>query len=288
MKILVLGVTGMLGHVLYKYFSNKNDVCVTGIFRDKHKYSFLSHLNLEMAFHECNIFDENNLIKIIDKVKPDVIINCIGVIKQVKISNNPLKILPINSLFPHKLNAISSQRNIRLIHFSTDCVFDGKKGNYVEEDNANALDLYGVSKKLGEVSGENVLTIRTSIIGHEIKSKNGLLEWFLSQNKEIQGYKNAFFSGLPTVEIAEILDNHILKNKKIKGIMHISGPKISKFELLIKMSELYNKKINIVPNYNVKIDRSLNSTKFKLISNYTAPNWVELINKMKTFHEYKL
>lgn len=288
MKILLLGITGMLGHVLYKYFSHKKDIFVIGIFRDKHKYSFLSHLKLKTDFYQDDISDENNLIEIIDKVKPEVIINCIGVIKQVKISNNPLKILPINSLFPHKLNEISSQRNIRLIHFSTDCVFDGKKGNYIEDDNANALDLYGVSKKLGEVSGKNVLTIRTSIIGHEIKSKNGLLEWFLSQNEEIQGYKNAFFSGLPTVEIAEILYNHILKNRKMNGIIHISGPKISKFELLLKMSECYKKKINILPNYNVKIDRSLNSTKFQLASKYTAPNWIELINKMKMFHEYKL
>ena len=129
----------------------------------------------------------------------------------------------------------------------------------------------------------NVLTIRTSIIGHEIKSKI----FFLPKESD-QGYKNAFFSGLPTVEIAEILYNHILKNKKIKGIIHISGPKISKFELLLKISECYKKKITIVPNYNTKIDRSLNSTKFQLMSKYTVPNWVELINKMKMFHEYKL
>jgi dTDP-4-dehydrorhamnose reductase len=169
----------------------------------------------------------------------------------------------------------------RLIHVSTDCVFDGKKGNYTENDISNATDLYGRSKFLGEVAySPHCVTLRTSIIGHEIKGRLGLIEWFMSQDKKIQGYKNAIFSGFPTIEVAHILRDYILPNQNLTGIYHISSDPISKYELLKLVAEKYDKKIEIEPYDDFYQNRSLDSSLFRKITGYEPPTWPELIEKM--------
>ena len=275
----------MLGSKLFQEFLKKN-YKVRGYSRTvpkkflKHKTKIDSNINIE------NI---TKLKKKIIKFRPKFIINCIGVIKQKIIKSDEKKIFYINSVLPHEINKISKIINSRLIHFSTDCVFNGKKGNYNENDLPNADDIYGMSKAFGEVNSNNALTIRTSIIGHELGSKNSLLEWFLHlDKKECYGFTDAYFSGLPTIEIFNFIEKFILKNKKINGIYNLSASKISKYSLLKKISKIYSKKIKIIKNNDLKIDRSLNSKKIKKLINYKSPSWDNLIKNMYMNHNKDL
>ncbi len=241
---------------------------------------YKSHIDLN-----TDVYDLYDLKKKIEKFKPKIIINCVGVIKQKINKIDEKDIFYINSIFPHELYKISKLVKAKLIHFSTDCVFNGKIGNYSENYVPNALDLYGFSKRLGEINYKNSITLRTSIIGHEINGKYSLLEWFLNQNKNCEGYSKAYFSGLPTIEIFEFLEKHILNNKKISGLYNLSSTKISKFNLLRLIAKTYCKKIKITKNKDFKIDRSLNSKKLKKITSYKSPSWKKLVKKM--FNDYK-
>ncbi len=279
MKVIILGANGMLGHKIFSFFCCKG-LNAIGTIREINKNNelFITKYkkNIKAGLYADNIEDFKKLFCL---EKPDYIVNCIGIIKQLKISNDPIISISLNSLFPHKIAEICIKLGIKLIHFSTDCVFSGLKGNYKEEYFADANDLYGRSKYLGEVYGNNCLTIRTSIIGHELGTKNGLIEWFLSQNKEVKGYLNSIFTGFPTVEIASILYNKILKSD-LKGLYHLSSEPISKLELLKIVNEVYGKNLKIIPFENIKEDRSLNSTKFRSLTNYQPPKWVDLISSM--------
>ena len=220
----------------------------------------------------------------IKKFKPNIIINCIGIIKQkIRSIENERNTFFINSVFPHELHKISKDTKARLIHFSTDCVFDGKMGNYSEKQEPNALDLYGLSKKIGEIDSKNVLTLRTSIIGRELTNKKGLFEWFMSQEKKCQGFANWYFSGFPTYEIFNILLK-IINKKNLSGIYHLSSHKISKYDLLKLINKVYQKKIKIFKNKKIKIDRSLNSKRLKKLLNYKSPSWEKLILEMYKNH----
>ena len=219
------------------------------------------------------------------KIKPSIVVNCIGVIKQLEYANDPLKILPINTLFPHQLSEICKQYDARLIHISTDCVFSGKKGGYIESDKPDAEDLYGISKYLGEVNHEeNSVTLRTSIIGHELNSKKALLEWFLSQELSIKGYRKAVFSGLTTNELSKVIRDIVIPNKSLAGLFHISSKAIDKYSLLNMISEVYNKKIKIISDESIIIDRSLDSSYFTKTTGYIAPNWHDMIKEMYESH----
>ena len=182
------------------------------------------------------------------------------------------------------MSKICSNFKIRLIHLSSDCVFSGKTGFYSEADNPDPIDLYGRSKLLGEVSYENTITIRKSAIGHELNSKVGLLEWFLSQKDKVQGFKKAIFSGLTVLELSKIIENHVIPRRNLEGLYHISGQPISKYELLKIIAEIYKKKVAIIPNQLENIDRSLDASKFNKISRYQTKNWHELIKEMYDFN----
>ena len=212
MKILIFGATGMLGHKLMQVLSREHTV--TGTVRRN-----ASVLAGHPVFSKMDILGNisaDNLETIhtaIDKVNPDVIINCIGIVKQLPAAQDPLQSIAINALFPHQLAQICRQKNIRLIHMSTDCVFSGRKGYYSEKDPSDAEDLYGKTKYLGEVDYPGCLTIRTSIIGRELDTSHGLIEWFMSQEgKKVSGYKNAVFSGLTTLALSEIIAKIITRS----------------------------------------------------------------------------
>ena len=222
-KILIFGITGLLGNMLYKYFREKNNFEIFGASRKNKQYSKNTQ-NIKII---KNLKNENELNKIVETIKPRYIINSIGLVKSSINENNILETFYINSYFPKIIEKIATINNCKLIHISTDCVFDGKKGNYVEEDATNANDLYGISKILGECESKHSLTIRTSIIGHSNRDKKGLLEWFLSRKKKIKGYSKAYFSGFTTLELAKILhDNIIKKNNFQSGIFHLSSKKL--------------------------------------------------------------
>lgn len=271
----------MLGSKLFKEFLKKK-YKIRGSTRVIPK-DFLNYK--EYVDSNLDIFDIQKLKEKINKFKPNLIINCIGIIKQKISKTNEKNIFYINSIFPHELYKISNIIKARVIHFSTDCVFDGKKGNYDERNQTNAKDIYGFSKALGELSYDNSITLRTSIIGHELNSKKSLLDWFLHLNKKnCYGYTKAYFSGLPTIEIFNFIQKFLLKKKKISGIYNLSSSRISKYDLLKKISKVYSKKINIIKNNKLKIDRSLNSKKIKKLVNYKCPTWNILIKDMYINH----
>lgn len=279
-RLLILGVTGMLGSCLYQYFK-KHNYEVHGTVRKHNKY-FKSAGALNGKFiHTLDVNNQNDIAKLVDEINPSHVINCVGLIKQLDLDADRSQTIYINALLPHILKRICLSRNAFLVHFSTDCVFSGIRGMYTELDDADSRDLYGLSKYLGEVLGPGSITLRTSIIGHEIASKLGLLEWFLSQSGSVVGYSKAIFSGLPTIEIARILAEFILPNDNIEGIYHLSGVPISKYELLKLVSDVYDKDIDIYRDENVIIDRSLDSTKFRLITGFMPKPWAEMIQLMR-------
>jgi dTDP-4-dehydrorhamnose reductase len=222
---------------------------------------------------------------IFKKIKPEIVINCVGIIKQLPTSDAPLTSIPINALLPHQLAVLAAQHNSKLIHFSTDCIFSGAVGNYSELDKPDPNDLYGLTKLLGEVDDGRTLNLRTSMIGHELNhSTNSLLEWFLSQTGAVKGFRQAIFSGFPTVHIANVLQNYIFPSlDKLSGTYHLSADPINKFELLNLIKDTYHKDIIIEPDEALAIDRSLNSSKLRKIIGYTPPPWTDLIIEMKQF-----
>ena len=224
--------------------------------------------------------DLDSITRAFIQVKPEVVINCMGLVKQLKTANDPVQILPINSLLPHRLVKLCELTGARLVHISTDCVFSGRKGNYKETDVVDAVDLYGKSKYLGEVNCKNAITLRTSIIGHELNSSHGLVEWFLRQNTSCVGYAKAVFSGIPTVVLAEIIRDVVIPRRSLHGVYHISSTPITKLDLLRLISKVYGKTIEILVDNSVVVDRSLNSTRFQRKTGYKMPEWNELIQMM--------
>lgn len=284
-NILILGVSGMLGSALFKILSELN-YNVFGTVRSFKDNSFFNKSELERIVFDVDVLNFDDLIKLFHRIKPSIVINCVGVIKQQSSAKDPLSVIPINSLLPHRLSQLCSLINSRLILISTDCVFDGASGNYSENDKPNAEDLYGKSKELGEIRNEeHVFTIRTSIIGHEIQSNRSLVDWFLNSEGSVEGFKNAIFSGLPTNELANVIGNLIIPNQHLYGLYHISVDPISKNDLLNLIKEIYSKDIKIIPSDNLKIDRSLNSNKFKSETGYKPRSWKELISNL---YQYKV
>lgn len=280
MKILIIGGGGMLGHKLVQTLNDRCDVWTT-IRGDFHNYEKYKIFERRRTIFDLDVSDTKLLEREVEKIKPDVIINAVGVIKQIKDSNDVIKTLNVNSIFPHKLADIAEKYDSRLICISTDCVFNGEKGNYTEEEPPDAYDLYGKSKNLGEVVGENCLTLRTSIIGRELQTSNSLVEWFLSnKDKKVRGFANAIFSGFPTIFLAEILYDLIVNFKKLSGLYHVSSEPINKFDLLKLIKEAYNIDIEIERFEDFKIDRSLNSTKFRKETGFNPPDWKKLLEMM--------
>ena len=286
-KLIVLGATGLLGSTLLKYFSKQSNIKCYGIIRVNSDINKLKNIK-NVKLYKIDYKNKNSILKVFNKIKPNLIINCIGVIKQLTHKNQLSEIIRINSFLPHYLTELANVKSkTRFIQFSTDCVFSGTKGKYKETDFPGAQDIYGRSKLLGELTYPNTLTLRTSIIGHELQTKYSLLNWFLDQKKPIKGYKNAIFSGLTALEIAKFLDKFIIPNKKLNGMYHLSGNTISKYELLNLVKSVYKKDIKIIIDKKVKINRSLNSNLLQKQTGYKPPNWTKLIQEMFEFYMYK-
>ncbi|RHX91210.1 NAD(P)-dependent oxidoreductase [Leptospira yasudae] len=288
-KILVLGASGMLGNAAFRILSENSEFQVRGTIRSGEYLRFFTKTESERIISNVDVLNDDELIRLFSNVRPDVVVNCVGIIKQQKLAKDPLAVLPINSLLPHRLSNLCKLIGARLILTSTDCVFDGKKGNYTETDIPDADDLYGRSKLIGEIGDQShVFTIRTSIIGHELNSNYSLVDWFLSQEGEVKGYKKAIFSGFPSIEIAEIIKNVIIPNSKLHGLYHISSNPISKFDLLALVGEIYGRNNKISESEEVIVNRSLDSTKFKKETSYEPLPWRELILLMKKYKEQYL
>lgn len=282
-KILILGSTGMMGSAISKLIKNDKRFKILCTYKNYRKVKLIKLQKNQKK--KLNVFNFNEIKKIIITFKPDFIINCVGLIKQLSNEQNLNKTKFLNTTLPKKLSIVAKNRNFRIIHLSTDCVFSGKKGNYKERDKCDANDLYGISKFKGEIDSKFVLNIRTSIIGHELTSSNSLLNWFLTQ-KKINGFKKAFFSGLTTLELSNIIINEmIVKNKISNGLFHVSGPKISKLDLLKIVKRIYKRKTIINIDNSFKIDRSLNSDKFTKLLKIKKKSWLNMIKEQRIFNE---
>ena len=281
--IVILGVNGMLGNTLFKYFKDNTNFNIKGILRKKNCLPLSFKYFDSKDLIECNVLEEKYLEYIIKDLQPNFIINCIGIVKKHHESRNPLASIKVNSLFPHLLSNISEKENSKLIHISTDCVFSGKAGFYSEKDQTDPIDLYGRSKLLGEVFNGKDLTLRTSCIGEELTTNRNLLSWFLSQSKTVDGYSNAIFSGLPTNEIARVILKLIIPNPSLRGIYHLSSNPIDKFSLLNLIKKVYKKNIQIKKNTEYCVDRSLDSSKFRKATGYKPLTWNELVEIMYEF-----
>jgi len=281
MKILILGVTGMLGNAVFKVLSMQSTHQVWATLRNVEMLSNFDDIEQGMLISDVDVLDSDRLQEVLKQVQPDVVINCVGLIKQLDNANEPLIVLPINALFPHQLANLCGKVGARLIHISTDCVFNGRKGLYKETDLSNAEDLYGKSKYIGELHNKShAVTLRTSIIGHELNSNDSLVDWFLSQNGAVNGYEKAIFSGLPTVELANVIKDFVITKPDLQGLFHVSAEPIDKYSLLNLIADTYTKKINIIADDKLEIDRSLNSDKFRQATGYQPPSWPILIEKM--------
>ena len=286
MKIVILGANGLLGNTIAKYFFERADYQTIAVIRNFSKIKLFNEKYHKNFLVIDNILDYNATKKKLQVLRPDILINCLGITNKEKIKNSSQieNLININSLLPHKIQRICFEMGTRLIHLSTDCIFSGSRGFYNESDTPDPTDIYGRSKLLGELDFENTLTIRKSVIGHELVSRKGLLEWFLHQNNSVQGYKDVFFSGLTVLELAKLIDKYIFPRTDLKGILNISGESISKFDLLKIISDIYKKSIEIIPNQSIKINRTLNSSRFNKLTGYKPNSWPVLIKSMYEFN----
>jgi dTDP-4-dehydrorhamnose reductase len=280
MKLLITGGTGMLGHKLVQRLSSDFEVFATirSSYLDIERFGIFDRSSV---IENVDLSNEADIRRSVETVTPDAVINAAGVIKQIPTSKDVITTLTVNSILPHRLAALSSEFGFRLIVVSTDCVFSGSKGNYSEADPADALDLYGRSKNLGEVSGERCLTLRTSIIGRELSTGHSLVEWFLSnRGSKLKGFRNAIYSGFPTLVFADIISNLLSQHPDLSGIYHVSGDPIDKFALLELVNDAYQANIDIEPDDDFKIDRSLDSTRFRRETGFQPRSWPEMIERM--------
>lgn len=280
-RVLVLGASGMLGTAMLRSFAQSEGYAAIGAVRSvgprlaaiAGDASFVVGLDAESP---------DSLARVFAEARPDVVINAVGLIKQLAGGNAVTSAVPINTLLPHRLLKLAEIAGARLVHVSTDCVFSGAKGDYLESDKADVTDVYGLSKYLGEVAAPNAVTLRTSIIGHELASTNGLVEWFLAQKQGIKGFTKAVFSGLPTIELARVVRDFVLPHPELTGLYHVSVDPIAKYDLLRLVGAAYGHDIAIEPDTSLVIDRSLNSDRFRAATGYTPPSWPDLVETMKS------
>ena len=275
MNVLVLGASGMIGRTMFNVLAQRTGWQVSGSVRAK----VFDGAAPGRVLVGIDLANPDHLVRLFRKVSPDVVVNCAGLTKHLPEGNDPIPALTMNALLPHRLADHCAIAGARLIHVSTDCVFSGQAGNYREQDATDATDVYGKTKSFGEVTGDKVLTLRTSTIGHEIGTCFGLLEWFLAQ-RQCKGFRHAIFSGLPTVEFARVVRDIVIPDDSLSGLYHVGATPIDKLSLLQIVASVYQKDTVIVADNDFRIDRSLNVEKFADATGYRAPAWPTLIEAM--------
>ena len=282
-RVLVLGASGMLGNAVLRLFAQSPGYEAIGSARSSGVLRLLPDGLRDIVLCGVDVESFDSLTRLFVNARPDVVINCIGLVKQLAEADDPLSAIPINALLPHRLARLCDVAGARLVHMSTDCVFAGTKGMYTEADMSDAKDLYGRSKYLGEVDYPHAITLRTSIIGHELSGAHSLVGWFLAQQGSVRGFRHAIFSGLPTVELARVIRDHVLPHPELHGLYHVSAEPINKFDLLTLVAKAYGKTIAITPDDKLAIDRSLDSSRFREATGYQPEPWPELVRRMREF-----
>lgn len=280
MRLLVFGGTGMLGHQLW-------ETCRTRLNADfTVRSSGLSGvaeavLEPDRAVLGVRMEDPASIERALDETDAQVAVNCIGIVKQVAGADNLAETIQANALFPHQLAAACRERGVRLIQVSTDCVFSGREGPYTEEHDPDPADAYGRSKLLGEVDAPGALTLRTSMIGRELGTTNGLLEWFLSQaHGTVRGFTRAVFSGPTTPVLSRLIADLVEGQEALEGVWHVGADPIAKHDLLLLIREAFDLDVEVEPDGSVGIDRSLDSTRLRSATGWTPPSWPEMIAEL--------
>jgi dTDP-4-dehydrorhamnose reductase len=280
-RVLVIGAAGMLGHATLRVFAASPGFTAIGSVRSEASRALLPAALRAGVVAGVDVDDDAAVARLFAETRPDAVVNCIGIVKQLAAADDPLVAIPVNSLLPHRLAKHCAAAGARLVHVSTDCVFSGKMGNYHEDDVADARDLYGRSKLLGEVDYPNAVTLRTSIIGPELVGAHGLVGWFLAQRGQVRGFTRAIFSGLPTVTLAEVIRDHVLRLPSLRGLYHVSAAPISKYDLLRLVAAAWQRDIEIAPDDKLVIDRSLDSARFRAATGWQPAEWAALVRAMR-------
>lgn len=279
MKLLVLGGDGMLGHELFLRLRQAHDTRVT-LRQPLAAYSSKGLFTAANAFAGIDVRSYAALERVLGEFRPDAVVNAVGIVKQRPESEDAIVSIEVNALLPHRLALSCRAIGARLIHLSTDCVFSGDKGAYSETDRPDPLDVYGRSKLLGEVAGEGALTLRTSMIGLGLYRKTSLVDWFLEQRGRIQGYRRAVFSGVTTRELSRVVGMLIERHPQASGLYHVSAAPISKYELLTKLRERLQIGVEITAVDEPRIDRSLDSTRFRRVFAWQPPSWDRMLDEL--------
>jgi len=277
-NILVLGATGLLGNAVFRSMSKTSGGRVIGTIRREEVRKLFAPAHAPRLELIDDVDDSDQLARLFDAAAPDVVINCVAVGRPAPA--DPMRSIRIYSVLPHRLSHLCKRAGARLIQISSDGVFSGSRGSYTEDDAPDADDVYGISKRLGEISEPHAVTLRTSIIGHELQSGSGLLEWFLSQQGQCRCYTKAIFSGFPTIVLADLIRDFVIPRQDLSGVFHLATRPISKFDLLQLVAQRYGKAIELIPDDRASPDRSLNAERFTGITGYVAPEWLELVDAM--------
>jgi dTDP-4-dehydrorhamnose reductase len=281
--ILILGGTGMLGHKLFQHFLLRfpQTICTMHRQASDVPYSRIAMFQGPQVIEGIDLVDFNRLSNLLLRLKPDFIVNCIGVIKQRDEASSHISTITVNSLLPHQLSELCAKWGGRLIHFSTDCVFSGHQGMYKEGDLSDAEDLYGKTKFLGETTEANAVTIRTSIIGRELANHRSLLDWFLSnKGGRVRGYRKSIYSGVTTNHLAEVVADIILHHPQLQGVYQVASEPISKYDLLCLLREAYALDVAIDPVDGEYANRSMDGSRFRGATGYVCPPWPTLVQQL--------
>ena len=288
MRVLILGAGGMLGHKLWQVFQDRFETWGTVRGRSG-DFLALAEPSLRRIIQGTDAANMDSVISALARARPDAVVNCIGIIKQLPEAKDRLTSILINSLFPHRLAQLCMAAGTRLIHVSTDCVFSGRKGNYREDDFPDADDLYGRSKFLGEVTGDGCLTMRTSIVGRSLHPGPALIDWFIGQrSKSANGYARVMYSGLTTLALAEVMADVVENHSQLSGLWHVSSDPISKYDLLGLVNRAFDLGVEIRKDEDTVSDRSLDSSRFRQATGYRPPTWPEMVVQMaKDSNQYE-
>lgn len=271
----------MLGHSLWLTLRDRFEAYVT-VRRPASAYLHLDLFDPRRLIDRLDATLEGDRRRAFETARPEVVVNCVGLIKQLKEAEDPVAAITVNSLLPHKLAALCQAEGARLIQISTDCVFSGESGGYTEDDPQDARDLYGRSKGLGEVGGSGAVTLRTSMIGREIGTRNGLLEWFLAhRGGRVSGYRGAIYTGFTTQVLSRIIADVIERHRDLTGIWHVSSDPIDKCTLLETINRVLDLGIRIDADDSVRCDRSLDSSRFRERTSFAPPSWPEMIEGLR-------
>jgi dTDP-4-dehydrorhamnose reductase len=279
-RALVLGGAGMLGHRLWLELRDRVETFVT-VRRPLATYATLGLFVEERAIDEVDVLSDRDLDRALAVASPDVIVNAVGVVKQRREAERATSTIAVNALLPHRLADRCVAAGTRLIHVSTDCVFSGSRGSYTEADVPDARDLYGRSKLLGEVARPGCVTLRTSIVGREIGSSHGLVEWFLSHRGEtVPGYTRARFSGLTTIELARLIATLVQSDQDLAGLWHVAGEPIAKYDLLSMVNDQFRLGSTLEADDSFICDRTLDASRFMNATGYRPPTWAEMVAEL--------